>query len=264
MNKTFNLKREKGSERGKPMRKNLVLFIVLLSIIVMTSCAGKANDSKLNQKTEEIESIKENTEEQEESEIEQGQEESTSGENENESETTDFLKNNTKCFPGSEYIADVEMGVRKDSEPWPLYSIKLPVDYIFASGSMDEKGEIHTHSETEGVLSNIIKQGGLDSYLPYGASMLAQGSTDCTYSIEIFESSYVSVETEKEYYPEGTNIKEGDPHEAYVYTIDDSMAIVIRLNDDWTLGISCRGAAIEKLSPSEWGEELYSLVTPLE
>lgn len=177
-----------------------------------------------------------------------------------------ITKNNTAVYAGAENIAKMEMGACVDGEQTKLCEVKMPTNYLMASLYMDEAGQNQAMPETNGkILGDVIESNVLESCqeIPAAIALAAQGGIENTYKFTIVDADTVSVESEKQYAPEGLLIAEGSGYPAYIYKSSGlfDVVFVYQLCKDWTLMIENSGCLkdedIELL-----GDEFYYLVIP--
>ena len=156
-------------------------------------------------------------------------------------------------FPGSSTNADVKMGVYENGGVKELCTVTMPADHIIASSVMDETGTEHTMLETNGsILSDVLDS--LEGIYPSTAILTSTEGDSITYMI--LPSATITVESEKEYAPEGIDVES----DAYIYqtTGQPYIMFVRNLNENWTFVLKFKGALNMPLE--EIGKKFCSLV----
>ena len=240
------------------MKKVIGIILILSLVISISSCGTKEETKEENQ-----ESVTEESVEESEVDIDEANEEGDNAEGAETVSNEKFLENKTKLFQDSDYLAEVEMGVRIDGVPTTLLYINLPTDCYFGGSTIDEAGIDRTEGEIEGQLTGIIERGGFEKYLPASAVIDAN-----EYFIQIHSANDVSIETEEQDSPGGIKFKDGEEHEAYIYEFVDAFGDagvrwIYRITDDWTLTISCNEEILHELGLETLGNELYNIITPI-
>ena len=167
-------------------------------------------------------------------------------------------------FTGSEEWTEIEMGITESDTPKALIKIKLPKDYYFGGGIVDESGEKYSEPDMEGMLSTIISQGQLVKYLPGSAYMSSYGEENHMFNLAFLPSNKLNVSDERASNTGGVSVGEGKEHEAYIYEYEDSWRFVYKVDDSWTILSHYMGDDQGKLSIEEFGQELYNIITPMD
>ena len=243
--------------------KKIVIPLVLMLALSLTGCSSsdspKENETKGTEQRQETTTTAATTDVAESTETT----ESTIKESEN------MSGNNLRAFPGSNKVADVKMGACIDGKQTPLCSVKIPTNYGISTLYMNEAGEEESIIHIQGVIvSDALANGSFEkiSQVPSRADLTAPGDVDNNYSFIIADSKAVSIESEKEYSPDGIDITTKDGKKAYICSTSDQydFVLIYELNDDWTLVIENGGQLKDELSLEEAGREFANLITPLD
>ena len=248
------------------MRKAYCVILALcLASIVMAGCGKNV------EKTEETKPVETQAETQspaeEKAEPEVREEEKTA---EAEEKKEENMQDAAGVYMTSAKLADIPIGAYVDGEQKVLCSVKMPENYVIASLYMDESGVADKEmTETNGrVISAVIEDKSLESSenVPSTVIITSAENTMNTYTFGIVQSSRVSLETEKEFAPDGIDIAVGTDHDAYAYSTSGhfNMVLVYEINDDWTLLVENSGELKDKMSLEDFGKEFYGLVSPVE
>ncbi|MBQ6392439.1 MAG: hypothetical protein IJH60_02920 [Eubacterium sp.] len=240
--------------------KNRILVLILCVALLLAGCSGK-KDSK--EKAGEGQTAETTTEASQEMDTQPQQTEEDKAEG-----TAKTSDNDTGVYLTSDKVVDVSMGCNENGNQKELCKIKMPSDYFVTSNYMEDTGSQSLMLETDGrVLSDVIESGDLEKapYFPCFVTIHAEGATE-SFVFEIKKSGDISVESEKDFEPNGVDLGKGSDHEAYIYSVSDDnvdLVMVYEINDDWSLMILNDGDLKDKMPLDQIGQKFYNLITPL-
>lgn len=241
------------------MKKYMVMVLFCMTMIC-TGCSESKQDVGKQEKSRE----KIVNEEQTDIEID------TTDENSSEkSGNVVTEKNQYSVYIDAEEVAEMEMGVNENGQQKVLCTIKLPMNYFTAASYMTETGEETSMQEINGnLLMDILDLGTYEKSGKISSTIVltASGEVDNSYTITIVDAERISVESEKDYAPDGIEISSGEGHDAYAYARTGQFDLVLayQLNENWTLLVENSGEVKDHISLEEFGKEIYQLITPIQ
>lgn len=178
-------------------------------------------------------------------------------------------KNSTNVYPGANSVVDIAMGTYDEGMQTSVCTVKMPENYIITSSYTDENGKNKTMTETNGrTVSEVIENGELkeSSNVPSVVVLVAQGNVNNSFLISVLDAGEYSVQSEKEYEPDGVEVNITEGHSAYIYNTKGQYdtVCVYQISDRWTLAIQNKGQLKDQMSLEEFGKEMCELITPIE
>ena len=208
-----------------------------------------------------------------------------SGEKTNLSETKNIEKSKDDALAGvymnGGELVDVKLGFYIDGEKKEFCSVKMPTKYIFGGIFHDgKKKNLETSNAAEdsvlrymngnNSLEYILGKGSLNEIeYPISYALLTSFKEDKSkVNFYLGTSDEISLESEKEYEPDGKEIGT-KKHPAYYYRfeheyITEDLDVVYQINDDILLRMTYEGPLVDTIGIDKLAQNMYDLVTVLE
>lgn len=254
------------------MRRKLVLGLIMGMMLAVPGC-GKGNEDV--DKSQALEEIREenaskgesNSQEEQSTESSNVGKEDSSDKKEEYTESTE--SGDYKVFKDSSKFYKIPFGEEVNGELVIACSIPMPGDEYISGGGFSPDGkraDTYLSDPFKSTLNDYAKHGDLEGFV---ANMLVAGdSTGGTIDFRLYPASKVTVESEKEYAPNGVELGTADMP-AYAYkdpeatdTSQVNFCTTVQISDDLTLMLWCEYDGYEELDMSveDVGNAFYELV----
>lgn len=259
------------------MRRKLVSGLIMGMMLAVPGC-GKGNEDA--DKSQALEKIREENASKGESNSQEDynqEEQSTESSNVSKEDSSDKKEEYTestesgdyKVFKDSSKFYKIPFGEEVNGELVIACSIPMPGDEYISGGGFSPDGkraDTYLSDPFKSTLNDYAKHGDLEGFV---ANMLVAGdSTGGTIDFRLYPASKVTVESEKEYAPNGVELGTADMP-AYAYkdpeatdTSQVNFCTTVQISDDLTLMLWCEYDGYEELDMSveDVGNAFYELV----